>query len=90
MVQRTRRMAVCEDRGGGDAEDFLSEDAVGSSSQSRCLPISSPPAGAVGLDLNGGTNCICHAVSRFDTLAGVAIRYGVEVRNHLPRVDYRI
>lgn len=31
--------------------------------------------------INGGTNCILHTVSKLDTLAGVAIKYGVEVRN---------
>ncbi|CAI9755280.1 unnamed protein product [Fraxinus pennsylvanica] len=29
--------------------------------------------------INGGTNCILHPVSKLDTLAGVAIKYGVEV-----------
>ncbi|KAK4400216.1 hypothetical protein Sango_1127700 [Sesamum angolense] len=29
--------------------------------------------------VNGGVNCIIHTVSKFDTLAGVAIKYGVEV-----------
>ncbi|KAL3824306.1 hypothetical protein ACJIZ3_020335 [Penstemon smallii] len=50
----------------------------GSSSPSRSVfPMSSPPSAAVGV--NGGMNYILHTVSKFDTLAGVAIKYGVEV-----------
>ncbi|XP_073304531.1 uncharacterized protein [Primulina huaijiensis] len=50
--------------------------AVGSS---RSLPISSPPSTAVPVGTNGRLNYILHHVSKFDTLAGVAIKYGVEV-----------
>ncbi|KZV47029.1 hypothetical protein F511_16416 [Dorcoceras hygrometricum] len=50
--------------------------AVGSS---RSLPISSPPSTSVPVGSNGGHNYILHHVSKFDTLAGVAIKYGVEV-----------
>ncbi|KAK6139116.1 hypothetical protein DH2020_003912 [Rehmannia glutinosa] len=56
--------------------DFIDRSAVGSSSPSRSLPISSA---AVGVGLNGRVNYILHTVSKFDTLAGVAIKYGVEV-----------
>ncbi|KAI3467877.1 hypothetical protein Pfo_024540 [Paulownia fortunei] len=59
--------------------DFLSRGMVGSSSPSRSLPISSPPSAGVGVCLNGGVNYILHTVSKLDTLAGVAIKYGVEV-----------
>lgn len=52
-----------------------------SSSPSRSLPVSSESSTAVGVGVNGGPNYIVHHVSKFDTLAGVAIRYGVEVRN---------
>lgn len=48
--------------------DLLSGGAAGSSSPPRSLPISS-----------AGLNYIQHPVSKFDTLAGVAIKYGVEV-----------
>lgn len=54
--------------------DFESRGMVGSSSPSRSLPISSQPS-----DLNGGHNYIIHTVGKYDTLAGVAIKYGVEV-----------
>ncbi|CAA3030202.1 Hypothetical predicted protein [Olea europaea subsp. europaea] len=50
-----------------------------SSSPSRSLPVSSESSTAVGVGVNGGPNYIVHHVSKFDTLAGVAIRYGVEV-----------
>ncbi|KAG8382596.1 hypothetical protein BUALT_Bualt05G0094000 [Buddleja alternifolia] len=59
--------------------DFLRTGMAGSPSPPRSLPISSPPAAAVGVGVNGGTNYILHTVSKFDTLAGVAIKYGVEV-----------
>ncbi|GFP99039.1 vacuolar-processing enzyme [Phtheirospermum japonicum] len=39
---------------------------------------SSPPSAAVGEALNSGLNHILHTVSKFDTLAGVAIKYDVE------------
>ncbi|XP_073130713.1 uncharacterized protein [Henckelia pumila] len=63
-----------ENGGGGDF--FTAAMAVGSS---RSLPISSPPSTAVPVGVNGGLNYILHHVSKFDTLAGVAIKYGVEV-----------
>ncbi|KAL2557628.1 uncharacterized protein Fot_02367 [Forsythia ovata] len=50
-----------------------------SSSPSRSLPVSSESSTAVGVGVNGGPNYIVHHVSKFDTLAGVAIKYGVEV-----------
>ncbi|KAL8519844.1 hypothetical protein ACS0TY_010690 [Phlomoides rotata] len=52
---------------------------VGSSSPSRSLPVSSSPSDTVCVGLNGGSNHIVHTVTKFDTLAGVAIKYGVEV-----------
>ncbi|PIN01183.1 hypothetical protein CDL12_26311 [Handroanthus impetiginosus] len=64
------------DNGGGQ---FLHTGMVGSSSPSRSVPIASPPSGAVGVGFNGTLNYLLHPVSKFDTLAGVAIKYGVEV-----------
>ncbi|EPS64056.1 hypothetical protein M569_10725 [Genlisea aurea] len=52
--------------------DFLS-------SPSRSPPISSPQSCELGFGINNGNECILHPVSWFDTLAGVAVRYGVEV-----------
>ncbi|KAL0287375.1 UNVERIFIED_CONTAM: hypothetical protein Sangu_2695000 [Sesamum angustifolium] len=52
---------------------------VRSSPQPRSAPIASPQSAALGGGVNGGVNCIIHTVSKFDTLAGVAIKYGVEV-----------
>lgn len=52
---------------------------VGSSSPSRSLPVSSSPSDTPALALNGASNHIVHTVTKFDTLAGVAIKYGVEV-----------
>ncbi|KAL7090680.1 hypothetical protein ACP275_12G056800 [Erythranthe tilingii] len=51
---------------------------MGSPSQSRSLPISSPPSASAASG-GGGVNYILHTVSKYDTLAGVAIKYGVEV-----------
>ncbi|KAL3651209.1 hypothetical protein CASFOL_004211 [Castilleja foliolosa] len=61
---------------------FSARVTVGSSPPpppSRSLPISYPPPAAVGVALNCGVNHILHTVSKLDTLAGVAIKYGVEV-----------
>ncbi|XP_042056074.1 uncharacterized protein LOC121800610 [Salvia splendens] len=49
---------------------------MASSPPSRSLPISSSPFDAAGI---GGHSYIIHTVSKYDTLAGVAIKYGVEV-----------
>lgn len=46
------------------------------SSSSSCSPISGGGSVSVGV---GGANYIEHHVSKYDTLAGVAIKYGVEV-----------
>ncbi|KAH6809800.1 hypothetical protein C2S51_027583 [Perilla frutescens var. frutescens] len=51
-----------------DEMDFESRGMVGSSSPSRSLPISCQPS-----------DYILHQISKYDTLAGVAIKYGVEV-----------
>ncbi|KAE8022982.1 hypothetical protein FH972_008739 [Carpinus fangiana] len=40
------------------------------------LPISSPPSAR---SSGGAVSCIQHPVSKLDTLAGIAIKYGVEV-----------
>lgn len=48
------------------------------SSSSSCSPLSGGTSVAVGVGV-GGANYIEHHVSKFDTLAGVAIKYGVEV-----------
>lgn len=64
------------DNGGGE---LFHTGTVGSSSTTRSVPISSPPSDAVGVGVNGGLNYILHTVSKYDTLAGVAIKYGVEV-----------
>ncbi|KAK4423251.1 hypothetical protein Salat_1907900 [Sesamum alatum] len=53
--------------------EFSHHQMVRSSPQPRSVPIASSPSS------NGGVNCIIHTVSKFDTLAGVAIKYGVEV-----------
>ncbi|KAL7149724.1 hypothetical protein ABFS83_05G060100 [Erythranthe nasuta] len=63
----------------GNGGEFLHAGTVRSSSPSRSVPISSPPHAANGAGVNGGVNYILHTVSKFDTLAGVAIKYGVEV-----------
>ncbi|KAL0386242.1 UNVERIFIED_CONTAM: hypothetical protein Sradi_3018500 [Sesamum radiatum] len=60
--------------------DLLSREMVGSSLLSRSEPILLPSsATSIGVGPNGGVNYIVHTVSKFDTLAGVAIKYGVEV-----------
>ncbi|KAK6146575.1 hypothetical protein DH2020_020444 [Rehmannia glutinosa] len=64
------------DDGGGE---YLRTGMVGSFSPLRPVPISSPQSATVGVGVDGGVNYILHTVSKFDTLAGVAIRYGVEV-----------
>ncbi|CAA0824238.1 peptidoglycan-binding LysM domain-containing protein [Striga hermonthica] len=64
------------DDGGGE---YLRTGMVGSSSPSRSLSKSSPPSATVGVGVHGGVNYILHTVTKFDTLAGVAIKYGVEV-----------
>ncbi|KAH6790639.1 peptidoglycan-binding LysM domain-containing protein [Perilla frutescens var. frutescens] len=64
--------------GNGGGESYHTRTG-GSSSPTRSLPISSPPPAAVGVGANGGLNYIVHTVSKYDTLAGVAIKYGVEV-----------
>ena len=48
-------------------------------SPTRSVPIFPPPSSAVAVGANGGLNYIVHTVSKYDTLAGVAIKYGVEV-----------
>ncbi|KAL1556453.1 hypothetical protein AAHA92_12073 [Salvia divinorum] len=50
-----------------------------SPSPTRSFPIFPPPPSAVGVGANAGLNYILHTVSKYDTLAGVAIKYGVEV-----------
>ncbi|XP_075522355.1 uncharacterized protein LOC142555394 [Primulina tabacum] len=62
------------DNGGGGGGDNFHTGTFGLSFPSEAGEISSPPSSA-GVRLN----CIQHRVSKFDTLAGVAIRYGVEV-----------
>lgn len=62
--------------GGGE---YLHLGKVRSSSPTRSVSSSSPPTAAVGVGVNGGLNYILHTVSKYDTLAGVAIKYGVEV-----------
>ncbi|KAM1378217.1 hypothetical protein ACFX13_020695 [Malus domestica] len=54
--------------------------ASSSSSSSPFLPVSSPPrSSSPALVGGGGVRYIEHVVSKFDTLVGVAIKYGVEV-----------
>ncbi|CAH9140024.1 unnamed protein product [Cuscuta epithymum] len=66
----------------GDDYYYSSGDgSIGVASSSSASPLrrvgaASPCDGSVG---GGGMNYIEHPVSKFDTLAGVAIRYGVEV-----------
>ncbi|XP_051145688.1 uncharacterized protein LOC127261390 [Andrographis paniculata] len=66
----SERFSLINGVGGGDV---MHAGIVGS------LPMSSPPSDALGVCVNGGGNYIIHTVSKFDTLAGVAIKYGVEV-----------
>lgn len=50
------------------------------SSSPACSPFSGNGSVALGVGVGvGGCNYIEHRVSKFDTLAGVAIKYGVEV-----------
>lgn len=62
---------------------ITSSSVLSSSSSSSSTPLkhtSSPVAvGIVGTGGVGGLSYIEHPVSKFDTLAGVAIKYGVEV-----------
>ncbi|KAM1064754.1 hypothetical protein ACFX2J_020215 [Malus domestica] len=54
--------------------------SASSSSSSPFLPVSSPPrSSSPALVGGGGVGYIEHVVSKFDTLVGVAIKYGVEV-----------
>ncbi|GER56127.1 peptidoglycan-binding LysM domain-containing protein [Striga asiatica] len=69
------RFLRMNDDGGGE---YLWTGMVGSSSPSRSPPISSPPP-TVGVGVDDGVNYILHTVTKFDTLAGIAIKYGVEV-----------
>ncbi|KZV57878.1 Peptidoglycan-binding LysM domain-containing protein isoform 1 [Dorcoceras hygrometricum] len=62
------------DNGVGESDNLLTG-TVGFSFSSEAGEISSPSSASAGV----GLNCIHHRVSKFDTLAGVAIRYGVEV-----------
>ncbi|KAG9150773.1 hypothetical protein Leryth_002940 [Lithospermum erythrorhizon] len=66
-----------------DLNDYLTAITIDSESASSFVspckllrPSSPPPASGVG---GGGLSYIEHQVSKFDTLAGVAIKYGVEV-----------
>ncbi|XP_042065986.1 uncharacterized protein LOC121809431 [Salvia splendens] len=60
--------------------DFDSRSTTGSSSSpSRSLPISTSPSDSAGSGMTGGHNYIIHTVGKYDTVAGVAIKYGVEV-----------
>lgn len=52
---------------------------VRSSSPTGSVPTFPPSSASVGVGANGGLNYIVHTVSKYDTLAGVAIKYGVEV-----------
>lgn len=67
--------AMTANAGNGDNGVFLDYENGGENSDSVNLYVvpSSPPR------LSSSGNYIEHMVSRFDTLAGVAIRYGVEV-----------
>lgn len=58
-----------------------SASSASSSPPSRSLPASSESSTSIGVGVNGGPSYIVHPVSKFDTLAGVAIKYGVEVHN---------
>lgn len=58
----------------------ITSSSVSSSSSTPLKHTSSPVAvGIVGTGGVGGLSYIEHTVSKFDTLAGVAIKYGVEV-----------
>ncbi|KAL3651049.1 hypothetical protein CASFOL_007452 [Castilleja foliolosa] len=75
MMDRESFLRMNDDVGG----NYLRTGMFGSSSPSRSVPISSPQSAPVGVGADGGVNYIIHTVNRFDTLAGVAIKYGVEV-----------
>lgn len=66
---------------GVEGGDNLHTGTAGLSFPSEAGEISSPPSSTAGI----GLNCIQHRVSKFDTLAGVAIRYGVEVGMSYPQ-----
>ncbi|XP_051149663.1 uncharacterized protein LOC127264240 isoform X2 [Andrographis paniculata] len=69
----SERFLRVNDNGG---EVFSHTGTIGSSSSPpRSVPNLSPPSEEV----NGGASYILHTVSKFDTLAGIAIKYGVEV-----------
>ncbi|GER33919.1 peptidoglycan-binding LysM domain-containing protein [Striga asiatica] len=74
-MERERLLRMNDDGGC----EYLRTGMVGSSSPSRSPSMSSPPSATVGVTVDGGVNYILHTVTKFDTLAGVAIKYGVEV-----------
>lgn len=69
--------------GGNGIDDYRAFESPLSSSSSKLLSVSSSPlpVSSCSYSSSGGVGCnyIEHTVSRFDTLAGVAIKYGVEV-----------
>ncbi|KAL8520644.1 hypothetical protein ACS0TY_011254 [Phlomoides rotata] len=74
MMEREReRFLRMNGNGGGE---YLHLGKIRSSSPTRSVSSSSPPPAA---GVNAGLNYIVHTVSKYDTLAGVAIKYGVEV-----------
>ncbi|KAL3613767.1 hypothetical protein CASFOL_041841 [Castilleja foliolosa] len=75
MMDRDRFLRMNDDGGG----EYLRTGMFGSPSPPRSVPISSSPSAPVGVGAEGGANYIIHTVTRLDTLAGVAIKYGVEV-----------
>lgn len=68
-----------------NGEDYYYSSGNGSIGVASYSSASTLPRGCVAADAcdgsvgGGGMNYIEHHVSKFDTLAGVAIRYGVEV-----------
>lgn len=78
-MARERRNGKCDHRNFGwqDNEAVNHRDIDGDVGRNRdSLPISSPPSA---LSSGGACGYIEHPVSKLDTLAGIAIKYGVEV-----------
>ncbi|KAF8009071.1 hypothetical protein BT93_J0151 [Corymbia citriodora subsp. variegata] len=65
------------DRIAGNGDDFYGGD--GDSPAMKLYPVSPGSPSQLASSSSSGGNYIEHPVSKFDTLAGVAIRYGVEV-----------
>lgn len=75
-----------ERRNNGGIGEYYHGNSLLMESSSKAFPISSSSSSPsssslIGGASGGGVNYIEHPVSKFDTLAGVAIKYGVEVNS---------